>query len=112
MTEQDNTQPTTDATQPSAPAAQPEVEAAGKPVVSPMGNADGHEIAQGDLGKDGRYSVQYKNGMIAIDLGYQGKYAGARIIVNVGLIEALEAAALSTQNKIDDKVVAMVKALL
>ena len=69
-------------------------------------------IMEGEIGAEGEYALDFVEGHIVAKVGYKGKLMGAGLEVNISLIEALKVAALKTDNKIDDGMVAMLEAAL
>lgn len=70
------------------------------------------EIVSGEIGPETKYDVDFADGMIIAKVDYSGKQLSAGSYVKIKLMDALRAAALKTDNKIDDKAVAMIEALL
>lgn len=70
------------------------------------------DIAQGQIGAEGKYDVEFKGGMLVLSLDYQGKLLGAGVSIKVGsdaVIDALEAA---IPGKLDDAVLELLRGLL
>ena len=70
------------------------------------------EIVSGEIGPETKYDVDFVDGKIIAKIDYKGEQVSAGSYVSISLIQALKVAALKTDNKIDDKIVKMIEALL
>lgn len=69
-------------------------------------------VAQGSIGSEGNYNLDFKDGKVIVGVDYDGKLADAKLEVKVDLITAFEVAASKTDNKIDDHLVSLLKSAL
>ena len=70
------------------------------------------QIADGTIGAEGKYDVDFADGKINIDLGYKGEQAEAGVYLKLDLLSVLRIAASKTENKIDDNAVEFIAGLL
>ena len=58
------------------------------------------------------YEVEVVGGSLLLKVIYGGKYAGASVVVNMDALDFLEMFVASTENKLDDAALAMLKAAI
>ena len=70
------------------------------------------DVVEGQIGPESKYDVDLEKGKIVVKLDYAGEQAKAGIYLEVDLMDLLRKGALKTDNKLDDKAVEMIGALL
>lgn len=70
------------------------------------------DLIDGQLGAEGKYDVDFVDGMIKVDVSYMGAQGEAGLYIKVDIIKMLKIAASKTDNKIDDAAVAMIAGML
>lgn len=70
------------------------------------------ELVDGKLGNNASYSVDFINGDIIISGSYDGAFGEVTLDMALSLLSVLELAAKSTDNTIDDSLVALLSRAL
>lgn len=70
------------------------------------------EILKGEIGTEGEYRLDIIGGAAKVQLTYKGAQATSGFFVTLSIVHILEEAAKSTENKIDDALVALIKGAL
>ena len=70
------------------------------------------DLAEGNIGAEGKYDVDFEDGKILVNIGYKGEQAEAGVYLKLNLMDVLKIAAAKSDNKIDDAAVAMIAGML
>lgn len=70
------------------------------------------DLVEGKIGPEADYDVDLIEGNLVLALNYKGEQLETSHVLKLSFIKLLRKAALKTSNKLDDKAVDMIEALL
>lgn len=70
------------------------------------------ELAEGQIGKEGKYGVKFEQGKLCAEVDYVGADASAGVVVKIDAANVLDALASAIPGHFDDAILAAAKGLL
>lgn len=70
------------------------------------------DVVDGKIGAEAEYNVDLVEGKIVIEVDYKGKQLETGLFLRLSLVQLLREAAKKTDNKLDDKLVDMIEAVM